>query len=117
MIMRNTAKTATWYSNTRKAHFQTLSADFIKATINPQDFYAFQIPGLNVKRVGWVDGGLCPFHSDSNKGSFRVNTLSGSFKCFACGASGGDIIAFAIKFHAIDFKQAIQQLKSEWGVF
>ena len=60
------------YGNTGKAQFQILSTDSIKAAINPQDFYAFQIPGLNIKRVGWVDGGLCPFHSDSNKGSSEL---------------------------------------------
>ena len=108
---------ASQYGNTGKAQFQILNVNSIKAAINPQEFYAFQVPGLNVKRVGWIDGGLCPFHSDSNKGSFRVNTLNGSFKCFACGASGGDIIAFTIKYYAIDFKQAIQQLKCDWGVF
>lgn len=108
---------ATRYANTGKAHFQTSDIDVIKAGIDPQDFYAFQLPGLNVKRAGWNDGGLCPFHSDSHKGSFKVNTLTGSFNCFACGASGGDIIAFTIRYYAIDFKQAIQLLKCEWGVF
>jgi len=32
---------------------------------------------------------LCPFHMDTNVGSFHVNTRLGTFKCWSCGASGG----------------------------
>lgn len=32
---------------------------------------------------------LCPFHNDTNVGSFSVNMQTGHYLCFACGAKGG----------------------------
>jgi 5S rRNA maturation endonuclease (ribonuclease M5) len=31
---------------------------------------------------------LCPFHPDTNIGSFGVNRIEGFYKCFSCGAKG-----------------------------
>lgn len=58
----------------------------------------------------WVIGGLCPFHSDRRVGSFRLNLHTGAFRCFACGARGGDVIAFVRLRHCLTFREAIQHL-------
>jgi DNA primase len=80
---------------------QNLSANHIKGTINPLGFYRHELPDAPLKKQGWNDGGLCPFHSDSNKGSFRVNTDTGAFKCYSCGTKGGDVIAFTMALHGL----------------
>ncbi len=69
------------------------------------------LDGLNIKLRGggeWRTG-LCPFHEDKSP-SLSVNVISGAFKCFACGASGGDLIAFEMRLKGIDFKTAAKSL-------
>jgi hypothetical protein len=52
---------------------------------------------------------LCPFHSDHHP-SLSVNVESGGFYCFACGAKGGDLLAFVRLRDGVDFKTAAQRL-------
>ena len=86
------------------------TADTLKARLRPLDFYAVELPGLpKPKRsAGWADGGLCPFHDDHRRGNFRVNLSTGAFKCFACQANGGDIIAFAMVRYGLSFTDALR---------
>jgi DNA primase len=100
-----------------RTNSKNLQVDFIKNTITPLDFYKYELPCANLKRYGWKDGGLCPFHNDRKPGSFRVNLNTGAFKCFACGASGGDIIAFTMERYGLTFIDALQKLADEWGVY
>jgi DNA primase len=93
-----------------------LQTNYIKSSILPIDFYRQQLPCAIFKNKGWNNGGLCPFHSDNNPGSFHVNIQTGAFKCFSCGAAGGDIIAFAMTLHGLEFSEAIHQLSMEWGL-
>lgn len=51
----------------------------------------------------------CPFHDDHDP-SLRVNVVTGAFKCFPCGASGGDVLAFHMLNHDLDFFQAAKAL-------
>jgi DNA primase len=92
------------------------NANQIKRAISPPDYYRAALPDVPLKRIGWNDGGLCPFHSDTERGSFRVNTQTGGFKCFSCGAAGGDVIAFEQKRHGLTFPEALDKLAREWGL-
>ena len=52
---------------------------------------------------------ICPFHEDSRP-SLVVNMDKGAFKCFACGAKGGDVIAFHQLLHTMSFADACKDL-------
>jgi len=93
-----------------------LNADSVKHSLSPFDLYRHELPNAKLKRLGWNDGGLCPFHSDNQHGSFRINTDTGAFKCFACGTKGGDIIAFTMALNGLNFTDALTKLADEWGL-
>ncbi|AEH43920.1 DNA primase [Thermodesulfatator indicus DSM 15286] len=67
-----------------------------------------------LKKVGRNYLGLCPFHAD-RKPSFTVNEERQIFHCFGCGA-GGDVIAFYMKFHNLDFVAAVKELASRFNI-
>ena len=70
---------------------------------SPASYYAAQ--GLALKGKGaWRDA-VCPFHADS-KPSLRVRLETGAFSCMACGAHGGDVLAFHMQRHGLNFKAA-----------
>ena len=94
-----------------------LQADYIKSSITPLDYYKHELPESTLKTHSWNDGGLCPFHADNKKGSFRVNLETGAYKCFSCGAAGGDIIGFTMELHSLPFVDALTQLADDWGVY
>jgi DNA primase len=114
--MRHNLKKATGYSNTRTANFQKLTADYIKRSLNPFDFYRHELPNAPLKKHDWNDGGLCPFHSDNKTGSFRVNLTTGAYKCFSCGMAGGDIVAFVMSLYGLQFVEALAKLADDWGL-
>ncbi len=60
--------------------------------------------------------GLCPFHQD-HKPSFAVVTHKGNafYNCFACGASGNGI-DFMMKYHRMDFLEALRFLAQRAGI-
>lgn len=93
-----------------------LNAQYIKGLVNPLDFYRHELPNVQLNKAGWNDGGLCPCHTDNNPGSFRINTDTGAFICFACGASGGDIINFTMAKHGLSFPDALAKLVNDWGL-
>jgi DNA primase len=107
---------AAQFWQTKAAKKQNLSADYIKQNLTPRDFYRHELPDAKLKRPGWNDGGLCPFHGDNKPGSFRVNLTTGAYKCFACGAAGGDIIGFAMDLYAMQFGEALGKLADDWGL-
>ncbi|MCH4248862.1 CHC2 zinc finger domain-containing protein [Acinetobacter populi] len=59
-------------------------------------------------RTLWIKV-VCPFHDDKAP-SLSINTQKGCFKCFACEAKGGDIIAFHMQLKGIGFVEACKQL-------
>jgi len=92
----------------------TYTAERLKSDLPPERYYTVRLNGSYGKPTGqgWhMWNGLCPFHNDKRTGSFVVNKSSGAFKCFSCGASGGDIIAFHMKANGVNFKEAFQQLQ------
>ncbi|MEN9903955.1 MAG: hypothetical protein RLZZ555_520 [Pseudomonadota bacterium] len=50
----------------------------------------------------------CPFHGGSD--SMRVNIFSGAFCCMNCGARGGDVLAFEMALHGLEFVEAARRL-------
>lgn len=79
---------------------------------NPADYYASQ--GIKLLGKGsWRDA-LCPFHED-RKPSLRVLSANGAFRCMACGAHGGDIVAFHMLRHGLRFVEAVMALGA-WEV-
>jgi DNA primase len=95
---------------------QKLNVDFIKDSISPVDFYRHELYRAKLNRQDWNDGGICPFHSDNQPGSFRVNLTTGAYKCFACGAAGADVIAFAMALYGLQFIEALAKLAEDWGL-
>ncbi len=94
-----------------------LDAASIKSAIDPADFYLRE---LNLCRFGyrsgqWAVAGHCPFHDDTKPGSFKINQETGAFKCWSCGASGNDIIAFLKIRDNMDFIEVLERLSNEWG--
>jgi CHC2 zinc finger len=52
---------------------------------------------------------VCPFHDDT-KPSLRVRVDTGGFRCMVCGAHGGDVLAFHMKFYGLRFVDAARAL-------
>lgn len=55
--------------------------------------------------------GRCPFHDDSTNPNFFIYRSTNTWYCFAEG-KGGDAIAFYMKLHNVDFKQALSDMTS-----
>ena len=93
-----------------------LMADFVKQAISPDSFYRFELPSTKFGRLGWAKAGLCPFHTDSRAGSFFINTGSGAYCCFSCGAKGEDIIDFRRERYGLNYSKALHKLAVDWGL-
>ena len=74
---------------------------------NPSKYYSEQ--GLKLTGDGEWRKALCPFHKDTRP-SLGVRLESGSFRCMACGASGGDVLAFHILRYGMGFMEAAKSL-------
>lgn len=87
--------------------------DTLKQQLEPLAFYSKVLNGSIGKATGkcwYVWNGLCPFHADKHAGSFCINVQTGAFKCFSCGVSGGDVIAFHQKHSGLAFIDAVNDL-------
>ena len=74
---------------------------------NPSKYYSDQ--GLKLTGGGEWKQALCPFHKETRP-SLGVRLESGSFRCMACGASGGDVLAFHILRYGMGFMEAAKSL-------
>jgi len=91
-----------------------LSIDALKSRISPAQYYQNHLNGSLGKSTGkgWYKwSGLCPFHNDQKTGSFVINKESGAYKCFSCGAGGGDIISFHMHIRNLSFNAACTELE------
>ena len=59
----------------------------------------------------------CPLHKggEEKNASFSMHQVNGNFRCFACGAHGGDVLAFWMQRTGQTFKQAALELGA-WEV-
>lgn len=65
--------------------------------------------GIALKGRGLWRDAICPFHDDHNA-SLRINSVKGCFKCMACGAKGGDLIAFHQQLTGLGFIETCKAL-------
>lgn len=92
---------------------QTMVKCDIKALIQSLDkvaFYTSRVPGLEPCDRKWTKKVRCPF-CDGERPTFTVNFHSGAFKCFR-EDRGGDPISFLMRFENINFKTALDRLRS-----
>jgi DNA primase len=69
---------------------------------------------LKLKRSGHNYFACCPFHQEKSP-SFAVNSQKQFFHCFGCSESG-DVITFIMKYHGLDFIDAVKSLADEYHV-
>jgi DNA primase len=74
---------------------------------DPEGYYSTELGKLRGSRT-WRSA-LCPFHEDT-KPSLRVNVETGSYRCFACCASGGDVLDFQRQRYGQTFPEAVAAL-------
>ena len=67
-----------------------------------------------LKKSGSGFTGLCPFHQEKTP-SFHVNGQKQIFRCFGCG-EGGNIFQYYMRFHNLNFKNALTELANRCGV-
>ena len=75
---------------------------------DPREFYQREIESLRVRAGEWAQG-RCPFHDDRTP-SLSVNFVSGAYRCFGCGARGGDVLDFYRQLHGLGFIEAAKAL-------
>lgn len=75
---------------------------------DPASYYEKHLPEVRNKGKGWVSV-RCPFHEDTSP-SLAVNLAHGGFRCFGCGARGGDILDFHRLLKSLSFKEAADAL-------
>ena len=74
----------------------------------PDPVSGFEAEGLTLKGPGLWKTTACEFHGGSD--SMRINTEAGAWKCMNCGESGGDLLAYVMKRHALEFMEAAERL-------
>ena len=86
-----------------------LSADTVKAAIDPERYYkAMGVEGKGKPNgQGWILA-VCPLHGDSDP-SLSINLKHGGFQCFGCGEKG-DLIRFHSLLHRMTFADALDDL-------
>ena len=78
----------------------------------PAEYYAAQ--KLKLLGGGAWRNAVCPFHEDHSP-SLRVRLEPGAFRCMACGAHGGDVLAFHMLRFGLSFAAAARDLGA-WRV-
>ena len=74
---------------------------------DPESYYDSQ--GLKFReRKGIWRTTKCVFHSGSD--SMRVNTATGGWRCMNCDMHGGDVLAYHMQAHGLEFVEAAGQL-------
>ena len=81
---------------------------FNKSALQPPANY-YKEQGLKLIGGGEWKNAVCPFHAD-HRPSLRVRLDSGGFKCMACRARGGDVLAFHMQRYGLGFIAAAKQL-------
>jgi hypothetical protein len=70
----------------------------------PASYYSKQFQKLKIKSE-WITTHCC-FHDDKTP-SLSINLVAGHFRCFGCGAKGGDIVAFHQLKYGMSFIEAV----------
>jgi DNA primase len=105
--------------DTKKTAYQNSDLKLIKELISDVDIISILESEYDLffqkQSNGWHNTN-CPLpeHDDSSP-SFGVNSDSGTFHCFGCGASG-DLISFVRKMEGLGFKQALERVMFITGI-
>ena len=83
----------------------------IRSRVDPVEVIGRRV---ELRKNGKSFSASCPFHPDRTP-SFHVFPDSKRFKCFGCGARG-DVFEFLRRFEGKDFRTAVRELASEFGV-
>ena len=81
--------------------------DFLRERL-PDPLTYFLGQGLQLTAKGKWRTTRCEFHGGSD--SMRINTVTGAWICMACGVKGGDILAFQMQLHNMEFVDAAKAL-------
>lgn len=79
-----------------------------KRELLPDAIEFFAQRGIALQGQGTWRTAACEFHGGSD--SMRVNVRTGGWVCMACGAKGGDVLAYAMQADALDFMAAARAL-------
>jgi len=74
----------------------------------PDPLSYFEAQGLTLVGRGPWRSTRCDFHGGSD--SMRVKVASGGFCCMNCGVHGGDVLAYHIQAHNLEFVEAARAL-------
>lgn len=74
----------------------------------PEAVHYFESQGLTLKGRGEWRTTACTFHDGSD--SMRVNVRSGAWVCMACGAKGGNVLAYHMQAHGLEFVDTAKAL-------
>lgn len=75
----------------------------------PEPLSYFEAEGVKLQSRGKWRTAACTFHGGSD--SMRINTATGAWVCMAgCGARGGDVLAYHMALHGLDFITAAKAL-------
>ena len=75
----------------------------------PNSINYYESQNIKLRGRGLWRTAICPFHSDT-KPSLRINIEKGAYRCMACGAHGGDVLAFHMHRHGLGFIHAAKEL-------
>jgi len=70
---------------------------------------------VKLKRAGRNFKGLCPFHQEKTP-SFIVSPDRQLWRCFGSCGTGGDAIAFFMKYENVTFPEALTELANKYGI-
>lgn len=74
----------------------------------PDTVSYFEGESLKLAGPGKWKTTVCTFHGGSD--SMRVNVPSGAWVCMSCGAKGGDVLAYHMQSHGLEFIEAAKAL-------
>ena len=74
----------------------------------PEPIGYFESQSLTLSKHGKWRTTACKFHGGSD--SMRVNVASGGYICMSCGVKGGDVLAYHMAAHKLDFIKAAKAL-------
>lgn len=73
-----------------------------------------QIINLRLTEYGYGKY-LCPFHNDHTPNNFKINRITNTYTCFACGEHG-NAITFIMDYDNLSFPDAVIQIALELGL-
>lgn len=74
----------------------------------PDTVSYYESEGLRLTGPGKWRTTACIFHGGSD--SMRVNLASGGYCCMSCGEKGGDVMAYHMQTHGLEFVDAAKAL-------